>query len=79
MAGAIGLRPPSKTKPVGALKVALKNGSAVIVKILERGDSTVIVRDDEPFEYILSAETAKRLLQPPGTLTGKTPAAEPAK
>ena len=79
LAGAIGLRPPSKTKPVGALKVALKNGSAVIVKVLERGDSTVIMRDDEPFEYILSAETAKRLLQPPGTLTGKTPAAEPAK
>ncbi len=79
LAGAIGLRPPSKNQPVGALKVVLKNGTPVVLKILERAANTVISRNDEPFEYILSAETARRLLMPPGTLAAAAPAAAPAK
>lgn len=77
LAGALGVQVPGKRKAVGALQVTLKNGNVVVVKILERGDNTVIARDDEPLEYILSAATARRLLAPPGTL--QPAAATPAK
>jgi hypothetical protein len=74
LAGALGVQMAGKRKPVGALQVTLKNGSAVVVKILERGDNTVVAREDEPIEYILSAETARRLLAPPGTIRSAAPA-----
>lgn len=78
LAGAIGLRPPGKTKPLGALQLKLKNGETVVIRILERGDNTVVARGDEPLEYILSGETARRLLTPPGTLAAAAPAPAPA-
>jgi hypothetical protein len=79
LAGAIGLRPLGKTKPLGALQLKLKNGETVVIKVLERGDNTVVARGDEPLEYILSGETARRLLTPPGTLAAAAPASTPAK
>ena len=78
LAGAIGVRPPGKTKPLGALQIKLKNGETVVIKILERGDNTVIARSDEPIEYILSGDAARRLLAPPGNLAAAAPAPAPA-
>ena len=78
LAGAIGVRPPGKTKPVGALQIKLKNGETIVIKILERGDNTVIARSDEPIEYILSGDAARRLLAPPGNLAAAAPAPAPA-
>jgi len=77
LAGAIGVRPLGKSKPLGALQLKLKNGEAIVIKILERGDNTIVARNDEPLEYILSGETAKRLLAPPGTLAAAAPAPAP--
>lgn len=81
LASALGVQGPTQRKPVGALKVTLKDGRDVLVKIIERGANTVVARSDEPFEYLLSAETGARLLMPPGTIAGAAPApaAAPAK
>ena len=79
LASALAVQAPSQRKPVGTLKLVLKNGQRVNVDILERGANTVVARSDQPFEYVLSAETAARLLMPPGKLADAAPAAAPAK
>ncbi len=66
LAGALKVQAPTQRKPAGALQVLLKNGRTVIIRILERGANTVIARDDQQFEYLLSAPVAARLLAPPG-------------
>jgi hypothetical protein len=79
LASALGVQAPTGRKPVGALKVHLKTGHDVIIKVLERGTNTVIARSDLPFEYLLSAETAARLLSPPTTAPPPAPTPAPAK
>jgi len=73
LASALGIQAPTQRKPLAVLNVRLKNGKAVAVKILERGANTALARDDEPFEYVMAAETATRLLAPPAA----APAAPP--
>lgn len=77
LAGAIGLRPAGTNKPLGTLQLTLKNGGTVVLKIVERGDSTVVARNDGPLEYILAGDTARRLLSPPQPAAAAAPA--PAK
>lgn len=79
LASALGVRPPSQRNPTGALQVLLKNGRTVVIKILERGASTAIARDDQPYEYLLSAPVAARLFAPPGKPAAAEPSAPPAK
>ncbi len=76
LAAALSVRSATDRKPAGALQVTLKDCSHVVVKIIERGASNVIARSDQPYEYVLSAETARRLLMPPGTVKADPPAAE---
>jgi hypothetical protein len=76
LAGALGVQAPTQRKPAGALQVQLKNGNTIVITILERGANTVIARSDQPFEYVLSAEAAARLLSPPKA--APAPAATPA-
>ena len=68
------MQPPTQRKPVGALQLLLKSGRTVIIRILERGANTVIARDDQQFEYLLSAPVAARLLAPPGKPAAAAPA-----
>ena len=73
LAGALGVQAPTPRKPVGAIDVILKNGTPVTVSILETGAKTVIARSDQPFEYVLAAQSAKLLLAPPAAAQGATP------
>ena len=79
LAGALKVQPPTQRKPVGALQLLLKSGRTVIIRILERGANTVIARDDQQFEYLLSAPVAARLLAPPGKPAAAEAPALPAK
>ena len=65
LAGAISVQAATQRKPIGIMKATLKNGSTVVVKILEHGAGTVLAREDQPFEFVMAAETANRLLAPP--------------
>jgi hypothetical protein len=71
LATALGVLPASNRKPLTVIKVMLKAGSEISVAVLQRDPNLVLARSDQPFEYQLSADAAKRLLSPP--------AAEPAK
>jgi hypothetical protein len=77
LASALGVQAPGQRKPVGELKMRLKSGRDAIIKVLERGANTVIARDDQPFEYLLTAESGNRLLSPPAPVP--VPAPAPAK
>ena len=79
LANALAVQAIAGGNATGELKVRLKTGRDVIIRILERGANTVISRSDQPFAYVLSTESAARLLSPPGA--GKSvpaPAAETA-
>lgn len=78
LASAVSVQAPTNRKHIGALQVILKSGKTTVIKILERGATTVVARDDGPFEYTLAAETAKRLLLPPGTIAAAPPATSAA-
>ena len=81
LASALAIQAASERKPVGALKVRLKNGTDVIIKVMERGERTVLARAGQNFEYVIAAQTAARLLAPPGRIAeaAPAPAATPAK
>lgn len=65
LATALGVLPASGRKPASVIKVMLKSGSEISVAVLQREPQLVLARSDQPFEYQLSAEAAKRLLAPP--------------
>jgi hypothetical protein len=74
LASALGVLPASSRKPLSAIKVRLKNGTEIALNILQREPELIVARSDQPFEFQLPGEAAKRLLAPPAA----EPAAAPA-
>ena len=65
LATALALQPPSKRAPQAAIKIKLKNGSAITLALLQREPELVLARSDQHYEYQFSGEVAQRLLAPP--------------
>jgi hypothetical protein len=59
--------PYSGGKPIDAVKMKLKDGRTLELDILQKGSEFVIARPDEKLRYHFAADTAKRLLLPPGS------------
>ena len=66
--------PASKRKPLATVSIKLKAGNEISVAVLQREPQLVVARSDQPYEYQLSAEAAKRLLAPPAAAPTPTPA-----
>lgn len=58
-------------KPVDAIKLEFRNGTALRLDILRREPELVLARPDEGVRYHFAAETARRLLAPPASTPGK--------
>lgn len=56
---------------VGSVKIELRDGRRLALDIVQREPELVIVRSDEKLRYHFAAETAKRLLAPPGTVSAE--------
>lgn len=65
LATALEILPASKRKPLATLSIKLKAGNEINVAVLQREPQLVVARSDQPYEYQLPAEAAKRLLAPP--------------
>ena len=66
-AAALRAEPYSGGKPIDAVKMQLKDGRTLEFDILRKGSEFVIARPDEKLRYHFAAETAQRLLLPPGS------------
>jgi hypothetical protein len=53
-------------KPLRDVAVALQDGRTITIGILQREPELVLLRSDERIQYHFVADTAKRLLSPPG-------------
>ena len=72
LATALALQPPSKRTPQAAIKITLKNGSAITLALLQREPELMLARSDQNYEYQFSGKSAQRLLAPPsGQVLGK--------
>ena len=74
LATALAMLPASKRKPLATVSIKLKAGNEISVAVLQREPQLVVARSDQPYEYQLSAEAAKRLLAPPAAAPTPTPA-----
>lgn len=71
LATSIAVQAASRRKPLAAIKVKLKNGSAITLAVLQREPDLVIARSDRDFEYQFPGTVAQRLLSPPAAPTAK--------
>lgn len=71
LASAVRVEPYTKGKVQAEIRVSLKESGTLSFGILARAPELVLARPDEKLQYHFSAETAKRLLSPPGTKQGK--------
>jgi hypothetical protein len=65
LATALAILPASNRKPEAAIKIKLKAGNEITVAVLQHDPQFVLTRSDQPYEYQLTADTAKRLLARP--------------
>jgi hypothetical protein len=70
---ALRVSPYGKDKPQGEIRVELGNGTRLTLGIIGRAPEFVLARPDERLQYHFLAESAKRLLSPPGTEQQKKP------
>ncbi len=68
LATALTILPASNRKPVTAIKIKLKTGADISVAVLQHEPQLVIARSDQPYEYQLTGNTAKRLLARPAAV-----------
>jgi hypothetical protein len=66
LASALHAEPYAGGKAVGAIKVEFKDGRKITLDILQREPELVLLRPDQNLQYSFFAETARRLLSPPG-------------
>jgi len=59
------------TKPLADIQVQLKSGAALRLGVLARAPELVLLRVDENLQYHFGADTAKRLLSPPGAASAQ--------
>jgi hypothetical protein len=69
LATAMAILPASGRKPLATVKIKLKTGNEISVAVLQREPQFVLARSDQPYEYQLTANAAKRLLARPATTT----------
>jgi hypothetical protein len=60
-----------EAKAVDDVRVELRGGGKLVFSILQREPDLVIVRPDTKLQYHFFAETARRLLAPPGSTSSK--------
>ncbi len=77
LATALAMLPASKRKPLATVSIKLKTGNEISVAVLQREPQLVVARSDQPYEYQLSAEAAKRLLAPPAAAPAPAPTPTP--
>jgi hypothetical protein len=65
LASALSILPASNRKPLARVRVTLKAGTEITVAVLQREPQLVLARSDQPYEFQLSADAAKRLLARP--------------
>lgn len=73
-ASAVRVEPYVKGKAPAEIKIQLKGRDVLTLGLLAREPELVVARPDEKLQYYFSAETAKRLLSPPGTAARSEPA-----
>lgn len=67
LASAVRVEPYTKGKVQAEIRVSLKESGTLSLGILAREPELVLLRPDERLVYYFFAESAKRLLAPPGT------------
>lgn len=66
LASALRVEPHGKGKAMGKIKVEFKDGRKLTLGIMQREPELVLLRPDQNLQYSFFAQTAKRLLSPPG-------------
>jgi hypothetical protein len=64
-AAALRVEPQGKSKPLAEIRVQLKDGAALTLRLLTREPELVLARPDEKLQYHFRADAAKLLLSPP--------------
>lgn len=73
LASALRVEPHGKGRAIGEIKLEFKDGRKLTLGIMQREPGLVLLRPDQNLQYSFFAQTAKRLLAPPGLMQQRKP------